>query len=434
MATRARRGERRAGSDTSDVSSRAVATGTPAATRARRAVGIVRLPSGPAPPSRARGCRPRGGPGAAGRQCGRARPARARTAGPPPTPARRRPTPGGGRTDGGRRDRAGHRRARRRAAGMRPAAPGRTAAWCRGRDRRRLTRAGAELVGELQDAADVGAPESVDRLVGVADDDQVAAVTGQSAEQLDLARVGVLVLVDEDVGEALAEVQQPPLGRRAGRSRGRSGPRSRPRPGRSRTSRYWSKKRAADCHGGQPMLGAEPVEVRRVDPALAGAVEEAADLGCEPPGSAGEREALRPRHRLRRVVQQVPHRHVALRRAEQLERIGEEVRAACGCASARTRSCGRSWPGRRRGCGRAAPRCGRAAARRPCARRSAPGSRPDPPRGASTRSTTLSTSVVVLPVPGPASTRAVRPRAARRQTGWRPASARRPAPGGVRSR
>ena len=41
----------------------------------------------------------------------------------------------------------------------------------------------------------------VDRLVRVADDDQVAAVAGERPEQGDLAGVGVLVLVDEDVAE-----------------------------------------------------------------------------------------------------------------------------------------------------------------------------------------------------------------------------------------
>ena len=46
---------------------------------------------------------------------------------------------------------------------------------------------------------DVGPAEAVDRLVGVAHDDQVATVAGERLEQRDLARVGVLVLVDEDV-------------------------------------------------------------------------------------------------------------------------------------------------------------------------------------------------------------------------------------------
>ena len=44
----------------------------------------------------------------------------------------------------------------------------------------------------------------VDRLVRVADDDEVAAVAGDRAQQRDLAGVGVLVLVDEDVRVARA--------------------------------------------------------------------------------------------------------------------------------------------------------------------------------------------------------------------------------------
>ena len=63
-----------------------------------------------------------------------------------------------------------------------------------------------EVAREVEDAADLGAPEGVDRLVGVADDDEVAAVTGDRPEQPHLARVGVLVLVDEDVAEAGAQV------------------------------------------------------------------------------------------------------------------------------------------------------------------------------------------------------------------------------------
>ena len=63
----------------------------------------------------------------------------------------------------------------------------------------------AELVGELEDAADVGAAERVDGLVRVTDDRQVAAVTGQRPQQRDLGRVGVLVLVDEDVAQLLPD-------------------------------------------------------------------------------------------------------------------------------------------------------------------------------------------------------------------------------------
>ena len=56
----------------------------------------------------------------------------------------------------------------------------------------------AEALRELEQPAHLRAAEAVDRLVGVADDDQVAAVAGERLQQPLLRRVGVLVLVDED--------------------------------------------------------------------------------------------------------------------------------------------------------------------------------------------------------------------------------------------
>jgi hypothetical protein len=50
---------------------------------------------------------------------------------------------------------------------------------------------------ELQDAVHIGAPERVDRLVGVSEGDEVAAAAGEGVQQPYLGRVGVLVLVDE---------------------------------------------------------------------------------------------------------------------------------------------------------------------------------------------------------------------------------------------
>ena len=58
-----------------------------------------------------------------------------------------------------------------------------------------------EVAREVEDAADLGPTEGVDRLVRVTDDREVAAVAGELPEQLDLGRVGVLVLVHEDVRE-----------------------------------------------------------------------------------------------------------------------------------------------------------------------------------------------------------------------------------------
>ena len=96
-------------------------------------------------------------------------------------------------------DRAGDARSPRRSPG-RPQQPRAEPARRAQRDDRRAgARRRRELAREVEDAAHVGAAEAVDRLVGVADDDQVAAVAGQRLEQRDLAGVGVLVLVDEDV-------------------------------------------------------------------------------------------------------------------------------------------------------------------------------------------------------------------------------------------
>ena len=57
---------------------------------------------------------------------------------------------------------------------------------------------------EVEDVAQVGAAPLVDRLVGVADDAQVAVPVGQEPDEPVLRRVGVLVLVDHDEPEALA--------------------------------------------------------------------------------------------------------------------------------------------------------------------------------------------------------------------------------------
>ncbi len=53
----------------------------------------------------------------------------------------------------------------------------------------------SKAVGEAADAFEVGAAKSVDRLVGIANREQVAA-TDQQREQLLLGWVGVLVFVD----------------------------------------------------------------------------------------------------------------------------------------------------------------------------------------------------------------------------------------------
>ena len=63
-----------------------------------------------------------------------------------------------------------------------------------------------EGVLELHDVAVVGAAEAVHRLVRVADDRDVVVAAGEEQDDLVLGLVGVLVLVDEDVLEALPVV------------------------------------------------------------------------------------------------------------------------------------------------------------------------------------------------------------------------------------
>ena len=75
-----------------------------------------------------------------------------------------------------------------------------------------------EQLADLAVGLDVGAPEAVDRLLRIADDEQLAGngrdpppvafrriVGGQQQQDLRLQRIGVLELVDEDVREARLE-------------------------------------------------------------------------------------------------------------------------------------------------------------------------------------------------------------------------------------
>ncbi len=64
--------------------------------------------------------------------------------------------------------------------------------------------AAGESVGEAGDVADLGGAKTVDRLGVVAHHGETGAVGPQRQEDLGLERVGVLVLVDQDVIEALA--------------------------------------------------------------------------------------------------------------------------------------------------------------------------------------------------------------------------------------
>ena len=61
-----------------------------------------------------------------------------------------------------------------------------------------------EVVLEIEDVLQVGAAPLVDRLIGVADDAEVAVRGGEPLDQQVLRPVGVLVLVHHQVAELLA--------------------------------------------------------------------------------------------------------------------------------------------------------------------------------------------------------------------------------------
>ena len=65
---------------------------------------------------------------------------------------------------------------------------------------------GRELVGKVEDVAHGGGAERVDRLGIVADDRQAPASGLERQQDRGLEGVGVLILVDQDVVEAAADV------------------------------------------------------------------------------------------------------------------------------------------------------------------------------------------------------------------------------------
>ena len=121
-------------------------------------------------------------------------------------------------------------------------------AGCRGRAPR-----------EAQDAPHVGQPPGVDRLVVVADHEQVALRLGQQRTRLELGAVHVLELVDADVGE-------PPCQRR--RSSGSDS---------SASERAGEHAIEVDSAGGRPAWPGRPPPPRPVPVGLA-SLEMAADI------------------------------------------------------------------------------------------------------------------------------------------------------------
>ena len=65
-----------------------------------------------------------------------------------------------------------------------------------------------EVLGELEDVLDAGAPPAVHRLIVVADAAQVACASRQQPQPRVLDGVGVLELVDEDMAEAFPVVRE----------------------------------------------------------------------------------------------------------------------------------------------------------------------------------------------------------------------------------
>ena len=74
-----------------------------------------------------------------------------------------------------------------------------------------MTVAPARARREIVQVAGVGTPEPIDRLRIVADDGEAAPVGSERAHDLDLKRVHVLVLVDEDMVEHRGHVRPEPV-------------------------------------------------------------------------------------------------------------------------------------------------------------------------------------------------------------------------------
>jgi hypothetical protein len=158
-----------------------------------------------------------------------------------------------------------------------------------------------EPLGELDDAARLGAAERVDGLVGVADGDQVPSSPGEQLEQLDLGGVGVLVLVDEQPAGPLALLAQQlgvavELGDRCphqfgGVVTGRVAPSCRREGGDTLVL-------LLERGGEHPVVATGLLPPGRQlgggHPALGGAHEQVAQLGAEPGRPEGGRQGGRP--------------------------------------------------------------------------------------------------------------------------------------------
>lgn len=260
---------------------------------------------------------------------------------------------------------------------------------------------------ELQDAVHIGAPERVDRLVRVAEGDEGAAVAGERVQQPYLCGVGVLVLVHEDgvvlrgeprggvgaVGEEDRAVDEFRVVEHAlhvehvevlGEEGGRGAPVG-----------------AADA-AGERVQGAGP------QAQFPAAGEDRADLVGEAAGGEAGPQLVGPAHvREAEPLQaalsreQFADRDVLLGAGEQAQRLDEQFAVLVGADQGVAERVEGGRPGARAAPMRSAmrSRSSTAALRLNVSTRMRSGS---PPRAI--LAATDSTSVVVLPVPGPART------------------------------
>ena len=175
---------------------------------------------------------------------------------------------------------------------------------------------------EVEDTAHLRAPERVDRLVRVAHHHQVTAVTGDRPQQRHLAGVGVLVLVDEDVGVGRAQLVavHRRLDRRApnevGVVDGAAPVEDREVLLQERSGRHELR---------QTVGLAQPLELLPVEALLPGSGQHGVDLAREATGAERVPELVGPPDRLGVVLQQLTQHHVLLGRREQPERADVEL-------------------------------------------------------------------------------------------------------------
>ena len=162
-------------------------------------------------------------------------------------------------------------------------------------DRRRAAVGGAEPVRELGDGPHIGATERVDRLVGIPDRDQLAAVPGQRLQQRFLRRVAVLVLVHQH------DVVGLPLtlpGRRPAQQGGGDPDDLRVVVGGHRGQVEAGRVPVEEAPGRHPVLAAalaaERGDPAAVQPSFGGAQQEVAQLLGESAGGQGRAECFGP--------------------------------------------------------------------------------------------------------------------------------------------